>query len=217
MAHIVSIQVGKPQTYTTGTSWTSAIVKSPVLGSVWMGATNIAGDGQADLENHGGADKAVLAYGLAHYDHWRTVMPDVPWINGGFGENLTIDGLTEQDVCIGDVYRIGTARVQVSQPRQPCWKLARRWAINDLTAQVEQTGYTGWYLRVIDEGEIEARMPLDLVERPYPQWSVARTTEVYHRAKRESAFAMTVGAELAQVEPLAESWKSALLYYVNKT
>ena len=96
-------------------------------------------------------------------------MPDMPY--GAFGENLTIAGLSEESVCIGDIFRIGDVTFEVSQPRQPCWKLARRWRMHELLGLVVRNGRSGWYLRVLEEGWIEAGMPVELIERPNPAWS----------------------------------------------
>jgi MOSC domain-containing protein YiiM len=215
MPVILSIQVGQPATRGDDRApdpldheWTSAIFKSPVPGPVWMRRLNIDGDAQADLKNHGGADKAALAYGASRYDYWRRDLPDVAWVHGAFGENLTIDGLTEDDVCIGDVYAIGAARVEVSQQRSPCWKLARRWHIKDLAARVQKTGYTGWYLRVLAEGEIAPDMEITLVDRPYPHWTI---TQAQHIAHRRDAEAVQQGYELAECAALSEAWRIALI------
>src|SRR6478672_2861545 len=157
MPTIVSIQVGCPVTYAQehpadgkSRSWTTAFFKTPVSGSVSFRESGVAGDEQADRENHGGIDKAVLAYSADHYAFWRPhlSLPDMP--HGGFGENLTIAGLDETTVCIGDRWRAGDVVVEVSQPRQPCWKMGRRWQIVDLPKQVIQNGKSGWYLRVVE-------------------------------------------------------------------
>ncbi len=187
-ATLCRIQVSLPQEYGADGAadpmdarWTTGFFKEPVAGARWLGVTNLDGDGQADLRNHGGRDKAVLAYAAAHYDGaggWRAELhrPDLPY--GAFGENFTISVQTEESVCIGDVYEIGTARVQVAQPRFPCWKIARRWRTADLTARVQETGRTGWYYRVLTEGNVEAGMPVVLHDRPYPQWTVATATRL---------------------------------------
>jgi len=122
--------------------------KRAVEGPVWLGRENLAGDGQADRQHHGGPDHAVLAYSIDHYPAWREELGrELP--PGSFAENLAITGRDESTVCIGDTYAIGTALVQVAQPRQPCVKIARRLGIPDLTRRVERTGRTGWYLRVL--------------------------------------------------------------------
>ncbi|GAB4520286.1 MAG: MOSC domain-containing protein [Anaerolineae bacterium] len=211
MAQIVTIQVGKPQERDPEHPWTSAIFKDDVQGAVFVGKINLAGDAQADLQAHGGPDKAVLAYALAHYDYWRQDLPELPWVHGAFGENLTIEGQTEADVCLGDVYRIGEVRVQVSQPRSPCWKLARRWHQKDLTARVYNTGFTGWYLRVLDEGEIEPGMFLALEDRPNPEWTIRFTTEVMNDWKNKRELAL----EMASLKELALSWRMYLAQQLN--
>jgi MOSC domain-containing protein YiiM len=212
-ATLVSIQAGQPTTRGHENAvdphdrlWTSAFFKEPVPGPVFVSRTNIAGDAQADRENHGGIDKAVLAYAASHYDLWRAERPHVPWCYGGFGENLTIAGQTEENVCIGDVWSLGEAVFQVSQPRQPCWKLARRWRITELTALVIANGRTGWYLRVLCEGLIDAGQELALVERPQPEWSVARANEVMHHRKTDRELA----SELASLPELSLAWQTSL-------
>ena len=135
---LVSLQLGLPARRGTEGSrdprraaWTSGIYKDPVDGPVALGLDHFAGDGQADLQSHGGPDKAVLAYSADHYPGWREELR-LEMNPGAFGENLTIAHQDERSVCIGDSYAIGGARLQVSQPRLPCWKLARRWDLPDL-------------------------------------------------------------------------------------
>jgi MOSC domain-containing protein YiiM len=196
--------------------WVTGIFKSPVEGAVRLGATQLEGDGQADLENHGGPDKAVCVYSADHYDFWSAAFGGdaqrgdaLP--KGAFVENFTVAGLTEADVCIGDVWAVGEegpqrAVVQVSQPRQPCWKLSRKWGVKSLAFQVQQNGRTGWYFRVVREGVVAAGMGLALVERPRPEWTVARANRVMHFEEGGAAAA----AELARVPELSASWRGAL-------
>ena len=210
---LVSIQVARPGVYGRPDAddwmdqpWQTGFYKQQVDGPRRLSRTNLDGDGQADLHNHGGPDKAVLAYASAHYPAWRELLdrPDLP--HGAFGENFTVDGLDEDTVSIGDIYRLGTALVEVSQPRQPCWKLARRWRIKELPALVEQTGRTGWYLRVLEEGEVAPGQLLTLQERPYPDWTVTRATRTMRGRTRDRAAA----GELAGIEALAASWRDRL-------
>ena len=213
MPAIVSIQIGQPTEYrhegqTDGKpqTWTTAFWKLPVAGPVFVGGLGVAGDRQADLVNHGGSDKAVLAYSAEHYGHWRTHLnlPDMP--HGGFGENLTIAGLDEGEVCIGDTWRAGPVTLQVTQPRQPCWKMSRRWQIADLAKQVIANGKSGWYLRVLSEGEIAAGAAMELVSRPHPAWTVARASELMHHRKDDLARA----EELAALPGLSAAWRESL-------
>ncbi|HUE72630.1 MAG TPA: MOSC domain-containing protein [Pirellulaceae bacterium] len=213
-ARLVSIQVGKPANHGRADAldphdrpWRTGYFKMPVAGCVFVGQSGIAGDGQADLENHGGIDKAVLAYSAEHYSLWRAELGLNEMPPGGLGENLTIAGLDETSVCIGDVWQCGPVEFEVSQPRQPCWKTSRRWRIDDLSRRVIATGRSGWYLRVLTEGEIEAGMELTLVKRIHPQWTVARANEVLHHRKNDLAAA----EELANLPELALSWREIFL------
>jgi len=208
-----SVQIGAPKSYGFEDAanphdkpWTTGFFKTPIEGPVFIGSTNLAGDGQADLKNHGGIDKAVLAYSADHYPKWRAELniPDMPC--GAFGENLTITGLTEESVHIGDIFRMGSVTLEVSQPRQPCWKLARRWRMHELVGLVVRNGRTGWYLRVLEQGSIEARMPVVLIERPNPAWSIARANHILHHCKTD----LELTLELADVSRLADSWVEEL-------
>jgi MOSC domain-containing protein YiiM len=210
---LYSIQIGTPKSYgfeeavdTHDKPWTTGFFKTPIEGPVFVGTTNLAGDGQADLKNHGGIDKAVLAYSADHYPKWRGElhMPQMPC--GAFGENLTIAGLSEESVCIGDIFRIGTVTFEVSQPRQPCWKLARRWRMHELTGLVVRNGRSGWYLRVLERGWIEAQMEVLPIERPNPAWSIARANEILHHHQTD----LPLTLKLADVPRLADSWVEEL-------
>lgn len=210
---LLSIQVSLPKVYGVPGAddwmdqpWQTGFYKERVDGPRWLAQTNLAGDGQADLVNHGGPDKAVLAYASEHYPGWRERLQKPNFPSGAFGENFTVDGLNEDTVSIGEIYRLGGAVVQVSQPRQPCWKLARRWRIKELTALVEQTGKTGWYLRVLEEGEVEPGQELTLLERPHPQWTVTRATRTMRTRTQDRAAA----GELAGIEELAGVWRDRL-------
>jgi MOSC domain-containing protein YiiM len=223
IGRLVSIQVGTPREHvaiggTAERAWTTAFWKSPVAGPVAVRRTNLDGDGQADLVNHGGPDKAVCVYTLDHYTYWRDVFAEAGIAldaiePGAFGENFSVEGLDESTVCIGDVWRIGDAMFQVSQPRQPCWKLARRWGIKTLAAQVIENGKTGWYLRVLEEGTIAAGMEILRVERPCPEWTVERANWVMHKAKSNRDAAR----ELSLVASLSESWREELQKRFSKS
>ena len=211
---LVSIQVGKPSLHgeldaidPLDRPWRTAFWKSPVAGPVRLGRTNLDGDGQANLKVHGGPDKAVLSYAAHHYPAWRSElgMPDLPY--GAFAENFTIAGLDEELVCVGDVFQVGdSVRVQVSQPRQPCSNISHRWRLPELTARVEETGRTGWYVRVLAEGAVEAGLPVELLERPAPAWSIARAT----RAMRSRRHRPDEAAALAALPFLSTAWQNTL-------
>ena len=212
--HITSIQVGLPQAFGVQDAeepmdrpWVTGFFKEPVRGEIWLGQTNLVGDGQADLKNHGGVDKAVLAYAAAHYPYWQKQLDLLSLPYGAFGENFTVVGQSEASVCIGDIYTVGDAQVQVSQPRQPCWKLSRRWRIPDLAQQVKAVGRTGWYFRVIKEGTVEPGLELVLSDRFYPEWTVERANRVMHQERNNRQAA----AELASCPLLATDWQKTLM------
>lgn len=209
---IIGIQTGLPRTLGTPEAlepmdreWTTGFFKEPVTGMRLVKALGIDGDGQADLENHGGPDKAINVYPSEHYASWEKEL-SLKMHAGGFGENLTTTGMTEHEVCVGDVFQCGELRLQVSQPRQPCWKLARRWRIKDLAARTERTGRTGWYFRVLHGGPVNAGMVLTLVERIAPQWTIAAANEVMHHRKEDDAATLA----LARCSGLSASWQRSL-------
>jgi MOSC domain-containing protein YiiM len=187
----------------SGGSWRSAIFKLPVEGPVFLSERGFDGDGQADLENHGGPDKAVCAYSADHYPEWRRTLGFDPFPYGAFGENLTVGALDEHTVCIGDVWSVGDAELQVSQPRQPCWKLGRKWALESLPHLVRSSGRTGWYFRVLRTGHVSRSARLLLVDRPHPEWSVAAANAVMHERSGDTR-------ALASLEVLSTSWRDTL-------
>jgi MOSC domain-containing protein YiiM len=211
---LLSLQVGLPQTLGRADAddpldqeWTTGFLKQPVTGAVWLGHINLVGDGQADLKHHGGPDKAINAYPAEHYPFWEQSLHVANLPPGAFGENFTTLGLLESDVCIGDVFEIGGARIQISQPRQPCWKLARRWRQKDLALQLQQTGRTGWYFRVLREGEVASGNRLQLVDRPHPEWTVSAANDVMHHRQQDRSAAQA----LAACQSLSASWRETLL------
>lgn len=212
--HLLSIQVGLPQVLTSEeligpdqAIWTSAFFKQPVAGPVWVGKTNIAGDGQASTKTHGGPEKAVCVYPWEHYSYWQREL-DLPELSyGAFGENLTLRGQLEDQSCIGDLVGFGEVVLQISQPRPPCWRLARWWRRKDFAARMEETGRTGWYCRVIREGYAEAGTAVQLLERPCPEWTVSLANRLLYM-NGESADQMVA---LASCSLLAESWRESLL------
>ena len=215
---LTSLQVGMPQTMGSADAtdpmdkqWQSGIYKYPTKGSVFAGITGFAGDGQSDLKHHGGPDKAINAYPQEHFSYWKNEL-NLACEPGAFGENFTTHGLVESHVFIGDVFKIGELIIQVTQPRQPCWKLARKWRVKSLAALVQKTGFTGWYFRVLQEAEVEAPGEFELIERPHPEWSVAQANHVMHDLKKDWEMA----SQLGSCPALSESWKSSLLSRAEK-
>ena len=211
--YLTALHVGLPQERTSTTRdgqdavWTSAIQKSAVDKPVALGPNGLDGDRQADRKNHGGPDKAVCCYSAEHYPDWRAALgldaDAFPF--GAFGENFTLVGLPETAACIGDILQIGAARVQISQPRMPCWKLGRRWERPDFPGEVKAGGRTGYYLRVLDPGLVAAGDSLVLLDRPQPDWPIARVNVLMYVHTKEAALA----AEAARLPLLAEAWKCA--------
>lgn len=154
----------------------SAISKQPLSGRVHIGLLGVEGDEQADLRVHGGPEKALHHYPFDHYARWAVNAPDSGLLNlpGAFGENVSTYGLSETDVCIGDRLRLGRALIEVSQPRQPCWKQGARLGWDQLPAMMVKERLSGWYYRVIEEGEAQEGDMLSLVSRSLPDWTVAR-------------------------------------------
>ena len=150
----------------------SAFVKLPVAGPVKVGPAGLEGDAQADLRVHGGPEKAVYAYAATRYAEWTADFPELAakFVPGGFGENLTIDGVDEDGLCVGDVHGIGSVRLQVCQPRQPCFKLALRFENNRLPKAMVRNGRSGWYYRVLSPGTLRAGDAVQLLERPLPDF-----------------------------------------------
>lgn len=187
----------------------SAIDKTEAPGPVLAGATGLAGDEQGDRRHHGGPDKAIHAYALAHYADWAAEMPDIAgrFRPGAFGENLVVDGATEAGICLGDRWRIGTALLEVSQGRQPCWKLNLRFGRPDMALKVQATGRTGWYFRVVEPGMIAAGDTATLTRRPNPGWPLSRVSRLLYRDTLDRAALQG----LAALPCLPESWRRLAL------
>jgi MOSC domain-containing protein YiiM len=207
---VESIQVGRPQQFVAeGDSsrlWSSAIIKQVVTGRVLAGFHGMAWDEQSDRLHHGGPDKAVLAYASRHYSFWADRYPVSGFAPGAFGENLTISGIDESTCCLGDVYEIGGCLLEISQPRQPCWKLSMRWGISGLAKEVQDLRRTGWYMRVLREGLIEAGDTVELQARPHPDISVMWALDVMYAKPRSPGD----DARLASLPALSLAWRTAL-------
>jgi len=183
----------------------SAIDKQPVAGPVLLTPEGLAGDEQGDRAHHGGRDKALHHYPAEHYPFWRRRFPQEAdrFVEGGFGENLSTEGLTEAEVCVGDRFHLGSAIIEISQARQPCWKLNIRFGLPEMARETQESGRTGWYYRVVTPGAVAADDKLLLLSRPHPEWPLDRILRILYRrgVDREGL------AALADLEVLAANWR----------
>ena len=181
-ARLLEIRRGRSEAFGPS-GYFSAIRKQVASGPIAVNRLGLAGDQQADRQHHGGTEKAVHHYPAEHYSAWQEALPHrtAPIVVGDFGENFSSFGLNEGNVCVGDVFRVGGAVLQVSQIRQPCWKLNVRFDVADMARRVQDSGRTGWYYRVIEEGEICPDQRLELIERPHAEWPLSRVLRLLYR------------------------------------
>src|SRR6185369_12219891 len=202
---LVSVNVGLPRDVIwKGKTVTTGIFKDPVEGRVQLRKLNLDGDRQADLRVHGGKNKAVYCYPSEHYEYWREQLPDVhfPW--GMFGENLTVEGLFESEVRIGDRLQICSAELVVTQPRMPCYKLALKFERDDIIKRFLDSRLTGFYFSVLKEGELAAGDAREIVGRDSNNFTVADVTRLFLEGEDDIE-----GLRRAlTVEALPESWKT---------
>lgn len=203
--NLISVNVGRPREITHGgQTVTTGIFKAPVAGAVFLRRLNLDGDGQADLRVHGGLDKAVYAYPFEHYAFWARELGQHGFPYGQFGENFTMQGLLEDEACIGDVFRIGEAQVQVTQPRTPCFKLGIRMGDKNFPARFAAANRTGFYLRVLEEGMVKAGDAIDLVERAAGSMSVREVFHLRHAGGTREEY-----ERAARLPDLSPSWRAA--------
>ncbi|MCI2393802.1 MOSC domain-containing protein [Aliiroseovarius sediminis] len=184
----------------------SAIHKIRAGGPVSVGPLGFDGDAQADLTVHGGAEKAVHHYATDHYAFWQSKGMIPPGTQpAAFGENIATFGMDETTLCIGDILTAGTAILQISQGRQPCWKLNAHTHQDTMAAWFQKTGWTGWYYRVLQPGVITQGDQITLSDRPCPGWTVARVTQ----ARLTRQITTDDAAQLADLPELAPGWRAA--------
>jgi len=183
----------------------SAINKHLAEGPLDLAENGFVEDRQADLKVHGGPEKAVHHYASEHMDFWRQMFPDNggQFVPGCFGENISTAGLHEDNLCLGDILSLGTARVQICQGRQPCWKLNEHTGITEMAAKFQKTARTGWYYRVLENGVVTAGDDVKLVDRSHPHWSLTRLI----KARFDPNLAVDDALELSQVSALSASWR----------
>jgi len=201
---LLSLRVGGIQEFGPA-GQPSAIAKLPVDRALSVDATGLAQDQHADRVHHGGIDKALHHYPAEHYAVWAAELPQraASFVIGGFGENISTLGLTEDNVYLGDIFQVGSATLQVSQGRNPCWKLNHRFGVPDMVRRVQDSGRTGWYYRVLAAGSMAPEDALTLLERPLPEWPLARLFRVLHAVKLDRQALEA----LAESSVLAASWR----------
>lgn len=185
----------------------SGIAKVPRQEALAVTTLGLAGDEQGDLRVHGGVEKAIHHYPREHYAAWLAELGEHPLLMqpGAFGENFSTTGWTEDDVCLGDLIRAGSALLQVSQGRMPCWKLSDRFGVANLALRVQQSGRTGWYYRVLQEGVVGVGDRLQLVERMHADWPLSRLSAVLFDKRVEPE-----RLRECLVLPLVPSWRRTL-------
>lgn len=188
----------------------SGIHKTRVAGALWLAPDGLHGDEQGDRVYHGGPEKALHHYAFEHYEGWRQRFGNMAVLAqpGAFGENLATLGMTERTVHIGDVFRIGSVLVQVSQARQPCWKLNLRFNRPHAALAVQESGQTGWYYRVLREGWLDPQAGMELVDRPHPEWPLERLIAALFCLYGRPAAWRDEWQHAAAIADLAQGWRS---------
>ena len=218
-ASILGLYAGRPVQRWEGKA-PSAIRKNVVEGMQEVTLTGIVGDEQADLAVHGGREKAIHHYPSEHYSHWKKQFPESQsiYVPGGIGENISTSGFTETDLCIGDILAVGSTRLQISQGRQPCWKLNLHTENPNLAAAFQKSGKTGWYYRVLETGKINTGDDMQVVERPCPEWNLREVILARFNPRLEPETAL----QLSQLTELAEPWRASFAkkadrYFIEDT
>ena len=208
---LVSVNVGLPREvkWEAG-SVITGIFKNPVQGPVMARTLDLDGDGQADLSVHGGAHKAIYAYPSEHYSYWRRELSVTEMPYGMFGENFTTEAVLEDEVHIGDRFRVGTAELVVTQPRLPCYKLGLKFGRDDMVKRFLASGRTGFYLSVSREGEVEAGRRLESTHRDPAGVTIPEITRLYV-SKHYSPADVEKLHRVLEVPALPESWRKYFL------
>lgn len=208
LASIVSVNVGTPRQVPAahGQTVLTSIFKSPVEGRRAVRRHNVEGDQQSDLTVHGGPNKAVYCYPSEHYAYWKEQLPDYDLsVYGAFGENLTTSGLLETDVWIGDHFRAGSAVLKVTQPRMPCFKLGIRFNLSTMVKRFWQSGRSGIYFSIVEEGDLAAGDTIERIARGPEQLSVADVVRLYRGDDKNPEL-----LDRALRAPLSGSWKEEI-------
>ncbi len=204
MTVLDSLRIGRPVPFGPRDDRSSIGTRATTDAPVMAGPTGLVGDAVGDIRLHGGPDKAIHHYPAGHYAAWTAELPDIAgrFLPGAMGENFSASGLTEADVCLGDRFRLGQALLELSQSRQPCWKLNHHFGVPDMARRVQDSGRTGWYWRVIEPGLVAAGDRFDLAARPSPGWTLARVRRLLYVDTLDRA----VLSEFLSLPGLTPSW-----------
>lgn len=204
MAKVESINLGLPGKYSCegGGRIHSAIFKKPVGSKTFLDVLGFEGDGVADSVHHGGADKAVCGYCVDHFPFWERTL-DRKFSFGAFGENLSLSALPETQINIGDIFRIGEAEIQCTQPRQPCYKLSKIYSTKEIIPIIKKLGFSGYYFRVLKTGWVESGCEVQLIKADPSRFSVAEANDLLYRNRGVVALI----EKLLSITPLSESWR----------
>ena len=212
-ARILSVNISLPREIDYGGQKISTgIFKEPVEGRITLRTLNLDGDRQADLSVHGGPDKAVYAYPVEHYEYWHSVFPDLAMPNGMFGENLTVEGLIESEISVGDVFRIGSATVIATQPRMPCYKLGVKFGRMDVIKKFLASGRSGIYFKVSNEGEVATGDTIHQITKDPNQITISDIVRLYS-IEREDLQTMR---RAVKVDALPKGWKRYFLEQIQR-
>ena len=211
---VVSVNVGLPrEVMWKGLTVQTGIFKEPVDGTVPVNELNLAGDRQADLTVHGGPAKAVYAYPAEHYEFWKKELPDWKFSFGNFGENLTTEGISEETLSIGDVVKVGSAVLRVTQPRMPCYKLQIRFDREDMIKRFLGSGLSGFYFSVVERGSVKAGSAVEIVQRDPNGVSVRDILRLYLHQTADRELLRRV----VNVPALPQNWKDHLRHAHQQT
>lgn len=200
---LLSVNISQPKTITHNSREVSTgIFKQPVTGPVFVGHLNIEGDGQADLKNHGGEQRAVYAYPIESYRHWERELGRDEFAFGQFGENLTVSDMPDTRICIGDRFRIGGTLLEVTQPRLPCYKMAISIEVEGFEKRMLKSGHLGFYLRVLEEGELAAGDAIECVFEEPHRVSISDLIHLLYVDRRNQELA----SKAASIAALPEEW-----------
>lgn len=207
-----TLAIGLPRTLQTmgGKEFVSAICKQPSA-EVYLFKEGFQGDGIADTKHHGGLDRAVCIYPGEHYTFWEQEL-SCPLVPSTFGENLTVDGMLEEDVCIGDIFQVGEAIIQVTQGRVPCSTISKRTGLPNLMKEMVSTGFTGYLCRVVKEGIVRSDSTITLLQQDPNEVSILYANEVYFQRPKD----VEGLKRILEVDALAKEWQDMLMKRLEK-